>query len=1114
MHMELIFKNENGLKPVLGAYAAMARNNAFLTVMDIMDQLHIRQAVLTDNSGKKVDLESNIWKLDLFPRNCQLLPEQEARAARLLRRHFPFLDLVGDLKDSENDQGQVSRNNVPYEDICNPFLAMMEVLTHLRDVNLHYKINDEKITNFYFRRAEKEAGHILRDVLKAAPRKIRDRYKGTMLLDESSMRFFTDGQYTRKGRIFSFNPQWIFNPLRQPQPSEMMVTKNGTTVIDRSTGRPCVFERLSIFGEILFIALFTEKRYIPDLLRDSGLDNNFMSSGRNGMMSQQRIIRELISAYCIHLPERKLYIETGSTQVMLDMLNELARCPSELYDVLPENERKSFEITGSDGTQVLMKRYSDRYVSLVLWYLDVTEEFKRIRFQVNTGLLRYEHHGPKEYMDGVTRPRIVQSGINGFGRIQEMEAARTAGDTYLGLPLLNTDSEGNMTAMPYITDSKARYVLNGDLIGLSFEDAGPKVDLIPNALGMKYKVRSLQPDCWLSRYELPALAFYTYLSRKYRVSRSAEDIIEETVLGYKAFFAGVADGSITSLGGVGIPKKNIPEKLLAYLEGRSGITDFKKYKEGVVTKMLFETDTLLSRLDEDLKVIGTKKNRIGKKSFVRIRPGKLAEFLAEDIVRFQGHPSGMPEKKLTGQQYCILQGMIATFHEGLAAACRKAGLLDGDTSHPFLPMVFKRSGQGMTSTVDFYRAYLEERRTYLKGAVPDDAPFLHRERRRWSANKDSEYYHALALRYIKDEKTGDKVGIFLPRGLFDKAVRDIILHHCPNTAAVINASERTNMAFMILSYLENELDDQNQGFYFNEARLKEYGFSRFVRKEVENNGPRRLSHVLRFERDTSPSGLYYNALKDEVGWNDDRKKGRPLDKGTEKLAGQLRQAYKRMCDNEKTIRRYMVQDITLFLLARSIVRIAGNSIRLWSVGPEGNGILDQRVDVMTRYKKYLIQQEGIKIKDYGEIYKILKDKRIDSLLLNQKKQMPETIDLEDVKEELVTYNRKRALMISTIQEYEKDVYEENRTHFDGKSGRFGFKEILEADQSSSPLTKEAVRKVRNAVSHNQYPDRVVTEESHSMELYSPNLPEMAKGIAETVEKLAKCGVENGMRTDD
>lgn len=1101
--MTLKFKDPSNLKPVLGAYAAMARNNAFLTIMDIMDQIHVRQKELIDRSGKKADPESSIWMLDIFPRNSRLLPEQEARAARLLRSHFPFLDLTADLKDTDDGQGTVVKGNCSYEDLCGAFLAMIEVLTHLRDLNLHYKINDEKVSDFYFRRAEVQSGLILRDILKASPRKIKERFKGTGLLDEGSMRFFLDNNYIRQGKKYTFNQKWEFNPQRRPLPSEGRVLKGGQPVIDKFTGKPRSFERLSSFGEVLLISLFTEKRYIPDFLRDCGLEENFSTAGTDGKMSQNRVMREIISAYCIRLPERKLDIESSATQIMLDMLNELSRCPSELYDVLPESEKRAFDVTGSDASQVLMKRYSDRYVPLVLKYFDTTEAFRKLRFQVNTGQLRYEFHGMKEYMDGVGRIRIVQEGINGFGRIQEMEAKRTGSDSYLGFPLLQTDEDGRMTDMPYITDSAARYVLNGDLIGLSINgDSLPVVEAVMAGADMRYKVRNRQPDCWLSRFELPALAFYTYLSRKYHVQPTAEDIIGDAVREYRDFFTGVAEGRITSMDGVRIPRNGIPEKLIHYLEGIPETSGFQEFKEGMVSLLVADTQERLSRLETDLNAMGARDNKIGKKSFVRIRPGKLAEFIAEDIVRFQGYPEGHPEARLTGQQYSVLQGMLATFADGLQAACLRAGLLDGESAHPFLSRVFRLHGQGMASTVDLYRAYLEERLAYLKGPIPDTAPFLHPERKKWTAQKDADYYRALAGRYVKDEKTGEVVGIFLPRGLFDKPVRDMISAHSPKTAAVIQAAERVNMAFIILTYIENELDDQNQGFYYEEGRLKEYGFCRKVAKEKEEHGPRRLYAILRKEKEAHPDGLYFKALNEEVGgFRDDGRKAAPLDRDTEALAGELKKSYRRMCDNEKAIRRYMVQDITMFLLARSLVSKAGSSVNLWSVGPEGKGILDQKVDVVTRFGKYLIRQEGISIKDYGEIYKILKDKRIDTLLRSQEKAGDMVVQLEDIKEELVTYNRKRAPVVKTIQEYEKGVYEANSEVFAGKTDRFGFKDILDADRESSPLKKEAVRQVRNAFSHNQYPKRTVTTGEDRMELFKPDLPNMAKEIHENTGKL-------------
>ena len=86
-----------GLKPVLGAYSAMARNNVLLTLLDIMDRLHVRQRKISNpKTGKDADLEEIIWKLDLFPKNNSLNPEQTANAVKLLTKHFPFLSLLHD----------------------------------------------------------------------------------------------------------------------------------------------------------------------------------------------------------------------------------------------------------------------------------------------------------------------------------------------------------------------------------------------------------------------------------------------------------------------------------------------------------------------------------------------------------------------------------------------------------------------------------------------------------------------------------------------------------------------------------------------------------------------------------------------------------------------------------------------------------------------------------------------------------------------------------------------------------------------------------------------------------------------------------------------------------
>jgi hypothetical protein len=99
---------------------------------------------------------------------------------------------------------------------------MVEVLSRLRDCNLHYKINDDRVRDYYFRRAERKTGFMLRDVLKASPRKIKERYKGMALLDQKSMEFLLKDNYVRQGRKFVFNkhclstPKGLLFPLREP----------------------------------------------------------------------------------------------------------------------------------------------------------------------------------------------------------------------------------------------------------------------------------------------------------------------------------------------------------------------------------------------------------------------------------------------------------------------------------------------------------------------------------------------------------------------------------------------------------------------------------------------------------------------------------------------------------------------------------------------------------------------------------------------------------------------------------------------------------------------------------------------------------------------------------
>ena len=233
---------------------------------------------------------------------------------------------------------------------------------------------------------------------------------------------------------------------------------------------------------------------------------------------------------------------------------------------------------------------------------------------------------------------------------------------------------------------------------------------------------------------------------------------------------------------------------------------------------------------------------------------------------------------------------------------------------------------------------------------------------------------------------------------------------------------------MILTYLEEDLDDGCQDFYFIDERLDGYGFSTTVRKEIECNGYRNLESIIQRE----PRGLFRKnllELVDECKRKGLKRSAIPLRTtrigSLPPLYDRLRNGYRAMTENEKAIRRYMVQDITLFLLARRELD-SNEKLKLLAVTPDGNGILEQKVDITTRAhfagRTYLIMQSDIKVKDQGEIYRTLKDKRIESLLKNAAAGRTSPIPFNDIKEELASFDNKRVDVVSTFLSYEEEVW--------------------------------------------------------------------------------------------
>lgn len=525
--------------------------------------------------------------------------------------------------------------------------------------------------------------------------------------------------------------------------------------------KPEIYTTLTGFGLAYFCTLFLSKPQAKQMLTDIKL---FERSPYPQELND--IIRDMLSIYRLRSPKGKK-LEGGDNQVTLalDILNELRKCPKELYDVLSAKGQTFFEDEvkrSNERTPEVVKRFrsKDRFSFLALRYIDEMGVFDNIRFQVQLGKLRFKFY-PKTCINGEEDVRSLQKEINGYGKLQEIELERKSKygpllqvsaeksvkieheDMYLDLLQFERDKADSK---PYITDSKAFYNIHNNRIGLYWKELEyadsknnqqvvkpQKGDYLPSLLDVKEgkaPVDMPAPMAMLSVYELPALIFYHYLRSQQKdiVNPTAEDIIIDKYYRLKRFFMDVCNGTLapfekkkllvetlSSQYGLGI--NEIPEKLKDYLTGKNINIESKKLKltQDILATRLKKAIRRRDGYKDDRKKIGDKENRYGKDSYVDVRHGSLARYLSRSFMEWQ--PTELNGRdKLTGLNFSKLQAELATFdsaekYASLKDMLQKARLLSGSIAHPFLNNIL---GKAIRNIEELYLLYLNEEIKYLR----------------------------------------------------------------------------------------------------------------------------------------------------------------------------------------------------------------------------------------------------------------------------------------------------------------------------------------------------------------------------------------------------------------
>lgn len=815
------------------------------------------------------------------------------------------------------------------------------------------------------------------------------------------------------------------------------------------------------------------------------------------------------TALRIRLPHPKIRSDDDRNGLLLDMLNDLRKCPRELFDLLSKDQQKSFRIKddseeGNEADEILLMRYSDRFARFALRFCDENEVFEGLRFQINLGKYYFKFY-PKTGADGKEYDRQLDKKLKTFGRLREVKERVAAEWKSKGLVKAPDEIEEGHD-QPYKTNSTPDYHIVNNQIGIVLSgDSG-----LPDIGSGEDKVVLKKPDAWLSIYQLPALVFHGLMQS--RGFKATEDRIRQYVKQQREC---MAEAALT--GTVSTEKRDkefFPKSLLEQKSKTRAAYSERKLKE-----LIKETEDRQNRVEKTLERMADSSNKPGKKRFFDLKAGKLADWLAKDMVKLQPFdPDKNGRDKTTAMNYQVLQESLALFgakKNCLSRIFKELGLTSGDIQHPFL--IQMKSAVSYRSIVDFYKAYLAERLHYLEMIQKErllNQLFL-RPTRHGYASETSDVKGAAARL--------NETALNLPGDLFKTDIERLVCEESPPLCG-----QDMNTAYLIQRWFE-EKHGQCQPFYAYERTYP------IVDKAIEYCKKRDNHRIRTILQQITPEKSYQE-LKTLI------EKSVP-ESGRfepEHLRRNLLEGCKDYKDNERILRRYAVEDRVAFMMAKWMfeqeydvtvtTEISEGSkseplnnpearparrvlpFKLENICPENESLFRypmpdsvtqavfsfnnkvrhekeyvQHIDAHyahcegylrndeRRELTYCITLTNVKLKDLGKHRKHFNDRRLSGLLIW--KWAPNAdgktmVTLADIEEEIKAYQQHRTAIARKLRVFEEKAIVRYGLQPPGEAKYVPFNLIADTVKErlqGCEAECETIIRIRNAVNHNQFP---------------------------------------------
>lgn len=1011
-------------KPFWGVYFNQARLNAYITLCHISELL-----------GEKTVDEDSLFVMPVLRHlDSQKDMLKSPRVFEFIDKHFPMLSVIyaGVTKEEGIDEKiDASNRSKKYKEIMT---CLLKALSQFRNENCHAATKKEEGNNSEI----KTLLRYLNLCFDAAVSKVKIDRK----LDEKEV-IHLRRKIQNKDKQAVDNPAFFYHFRDE---NEWLTEK----------------------GLAFLASLFLEKRDIFLFLRQ-------LTGFCRDDMPGYKATLESYCCYRIRVPKPVVVSDDDEAGLSLDMLNELKKCPGELFELLSKDKQKEFrvqEITenGDESAEILMRRYSDRFPYFALRFCDDREVFQRIRFHVDLGRYYFDFYD-KTTIDGGIYPRSLDKQLKTFGRIRDVreDVERQWGDILKSPGERDEDSTGPYKARTtphyHIVDNQIGFVLN------------PQVGL-PDISKPDGRITLRGPDAWLSVYELPGLLFYGL--------RCGFDKVEELLGKYineqKEICRQVQEsGRIENRTDTFLPE--------ALKNASTGNKTQNSYAQNKLKRVLAETEQRLRAIEATEKRMADPGNKPGKKNFFDIRAGKLADFLVRDILAMQAFDSDKNgSDKLTSINFQVLQAALAYWgakRQQVGDIFKTSGLLDGENPHPFLNRVnFSRC----CSISEFYTAYLREKEVHLKDCMGNkkyDAQFLRPSRERYAGGGGD-------LKTIAGKLLEHPVNI--PKGFFEEKIRELVCGELPSVRKA-----KMNTAYLIQAWFAKTYG-RVQPVY---SCVRTYPV---VLKAGEYAKKRKNSGIRNTLSSITPQ-MGYVELEDFIQ-KEIPNKGKYDPK---RLKDNLIAGCRDFKNNERLLRRMKVQDMILFMMAEETLKeqlaLEGHALRLEQITPTENSPFKMPIECKTsipvvflhglsyeqayisfiekKYPglyesndkrvtlRYRITSKNTKFGDMGKYRRYLYDRRLKGLLVWKYPPNAAEITYDEIQKEIEAYERHRVEIFRLLYQMEEAVIDGCKMEPDLHKNYIPFKEgiveIIKEKHANCAAMCDTLVNIRNAVNHNQFP---------------------------------------------